>query len=110
MAWTPRRLVQFVPTAVVATYYVVPADRRVLVKNIVVANTAGVAVPFTLSLVPVGEVAGAANRIVPGSAVPALGTVALDLTQVMTSGDSLAAFAGTAGVLAVTISGVEETT
>lgn len=105
MAWSPLRLAQFVPTATVATYYT--ADELTVVKNIVVANTSGAAVPFTLSLVPSGQAAGNSNRIVPGSGIPALGTVAFDLTQVMHPGDFIAAFAGTAGVLAVTISGME---
>ena len=105
MAWVPLRLTQFVPTATVATYYV--ADVLTIIKNIVVANTAGFAVPFTLSLVPSGQAAGNSNRIVPGSSIPSLQTVTFDLTQVMHPGDFLAAFAGTAGVLAVTISGLE---
>lgn len=105
MAWTPLRLVQFVPTATVATYY--NAAELTIIKNIVIANTAGFVVAFTLSLVPSGQVADNSNRIVPGSGIPALGTVALDLTQVMHVGDFLAAFASTAGVLAVTVSGME---
>jgi len=105
MAWSPLRLAQFVPTATVASYYT--ADAVTIIKNIVVANTAGFVVPFTLSLVPSGLTAGNSNRIVPGSGIPALGTVAFDLTQVMHPGDFIAAFAGTAGVLAVTVSGME---
>lgn len=105
MAWSPLRLVQFVPTGSVVTYYT--ADALTIVKNIVVANTSGASVPFTLSLVPSGQVAGNSNRIVPGSGIPALGTVTFDLTQVLHPGDFIAAFAGTPGVLAVTISGME---
>lgn len=103
----PARLAQFVPGTTVATYYTVPNGRYTVVKNIVIANTSGAAIPFTLSLVPVGSVADNSNRIVPGTSIPALGTVALDLTQVMHGNDFIAAFAGTAGVLAVTISGME---
>jgi hypothetical protein len=107
VALAPARLAQFAPTATVATYYDVPGGVIAIVKNIVVANTAGFTVSFTLSIVPSGQTAGNGNRIVPGSGIPSLGTLALDLTQVMHPGDSIAAFAGTAGVLAVTISGLE---
>lgn len=107
MALAPARLAQFAPTATVATYYTVTGGIIAIVKNIVVANSAGFVVPFTLSIVPSGQTAGNGNRILPGGGVPALGTLALDLTQVMHPGDSIAAFAGTAAVLAVTISGLE---
>ena len=107
MALAPKRLAQFAPTAVAANYYAVPGGLTAIIKNIVVANTAGYAVPFTLSLVPTGATADNTNRLIPGSGIPALDTVAFDLTQVMHPGDYISAFAGTAGVLAVTISGLE---
>lgn len=104
----PIRLAQFSPTAVAATYYTVAAGFYVVVKNIVVANSLTTAVTLQLSLVPSGGTAGLANRIIPGTAIPGLGTVALDLTQVMNAGDFISALAGSANALAVTISGMRE--
>jgi len=84
----------------------VPANTKVIIKQILLANNAAAAAAVSISLVPSGGTAGAANRIVPNVSVNANSVVAIDMSQVMEPGDFLSAVQGTAGAITVTISGV----
>lgn len=107
MAYTPVRLAQFVAGIADTTVFNAPGGFITIIKNILVANTSGVGAVFTLSLVPAGGTSGVGNRIIPSSSIPANTVVPFDLTQVMVENDFLSAFAGTGGVVTVTISGME---
>ena len=109
MAVTLSRLVQFSPTATDATYYTVPAATKAILKQIIIANSHTADVAIYLSIVPTGGAVGVTNRIIPGTILGAGQSWFLDLTQVMVTGDFISARAGTAAVVAVTISGLLET-
>lgn len=108
MAYTPKRLAQFVATASEATYYTVPATKSAIVKNVIVANTSASDRTLSLSIVPSGGSAGNSNRIIPGTNIPAGAVVPFDMTQVMNAGDFISAIASAASSLTLTISGMEE--
>lgn len=84
----------------------VPANTKVIIKQILLANTATAAATVSISLVPSGGTAGAANRIVPNVSINANSVVAIDMSQLMESGDFLSAVQGTASAITATISGV----
>lgn len=83
-----------------------PAGTKVILKQVLLANTAAAAATVSISLVPSGGTAGAANRIVPTVSVAANSVAAIDMSQVMEAGDFLSAVQGTLGAITVTISGV----
>jgi hypothetical protein len=84
----------------------VPSNTKVILKQIILANTSSSSATVSISLVPSGGTAGAANRIVPNVSVSANSVVVIDLSQVMEPGDFLSAVQGTAGAITVNISGV----
>ena len=112
---TPIRLYQGQPAAAVATIYTAPNNTAInpapgattLVKTMVICNPTAAAVTLTLYLVPNGGAAAAANALYSALSVAANSTVVVDLDQYMEAGDFLAALAGTAASLTVTISGVQ---
>lgn len=107
MATTMRRLYQGSPTTE-TTMYTGPAATSVILKQVVAANTTGTPLTFSLSLVPSGGTAGAANRLAGQLPVGANNSVVLDLFQVLSVGDFLSGLVSAAGVV-LTISGVELT-
>jgi hypothetical protein len=110
MAVTPTRLAQWQPGVTEATVYTVPGTAlRVIVTNIIVANVTTTGVALSLSIVPAGGTAGGANRLIPGTTIPANTVVPFDLSTVMNPGDFISAIAGAASSLTVTISGVVQT-
>lgn len=102
----PLRLYQGQPATSEATLYTVPAATTVIVKQVVAANTSAAAATISLSLVPSGGAAGAANRLLGAVSIPANSSISLDLSQVMTAGDFLSGSQGTAAAVTLTISGV----
>lgn len=108
MAVVPKRLAQFVATTAEVTYYTVAANKLATIKQILIANTSAAAVTLSLSVVPSGNAAGNANRIVPGTSVPVNSMVALDVMVVLGVGDFISAIASANTALTVTISGLEQ--
>ena len=108
MPLAPKRLAQAMPGTSEATIYTVPDATLTIVKNVLIANTAGEVVSAAMSIVPIGGVAGVGNRIVPSVAIPGNAVVSLDLTQIMSGGDKLTAVASKAGAVAITASGLED--
>lgn len=107
MPQTPKSLAQFVAGLAETTVYgPVPAATTVIVTNIIVANTTTAPVALSLSKVPSGGTAGAANRIIPGTTIPANTMVPIDLSMVLETGQFLSALAAAATSITVTISGV----
>ena len=84
----------------------VPINTKVIVKQVLLANTTGTLAAISISLVRSGSTAGTANRIVPSVNVDPNSVVAIDLSQVMETGDFLSASQTTPGAITVTISGV----
>lgn len=107
MPTTPTQLCQFVAgTAEATVYAAVPANTKVIVTNILIANTSAAPVALHLSAVPSGGTAGAGNRIMPGTPIPANTLVPIDLALVLGPGAFLSAMAAVAAAVTVTVSGV----
>jgi hypothetical protein len=107
MATTPDQLCQFVAALAETTVYgPVAANQRVIVTNIIIANTSASPVALSLSAVPSGGAAGNANRIIPGTTIPANTMVPIDCALVLEAGGFLSALGGAANSITVTISGV----
>jgi hypothetical protein len=95
------------PASTGVTLYTVGANKSVIVKNLVMANTTGNEATITVHIVPSGGSASNTNRILSSYAVPANGASTLDCSIVMPDGSSLFAQNGTNGAVTLTISGVE---
>ena len=108
MPITEKRLTQFAPDTSERTYYTTPLGSATIVANMLVANNAAVPVALFLSIVTAGGVPGNANRIVPGTTIPANTVVPFDLATVMAAGDFISAYAGATG-LSIYVSGTERT-
>lgn len=107
--YTPAKLVQSTATTSETTIYTAPASgtvTAVIVKEVVVANTSGSNVTYTLSLVPQGGSAGTGNRIIPGRTMAANDVQVFALNTVMSPSDFLSHLASATGIT-VTISGVK---
>jgi hypothetical protein len=102
-----KKLTQFAPTTAELTYYTVPATTAVIVTNILISNTSAVPVALSMSFVAAGSLAGTANRVVPGTTIPANTLVPIDLAAVLAAGDFISAVAAATG-LVVYISGTEQ--
>jgi len=111
--YTPARLYQGQPlttenklTLTPFSAELVPSSTKVIIKQVVIANTKNTASKIALSLVASGGNAGNENRILPDMDIEANTSVVVDLSQVMEAGDFLSAKQGTAGAVTITISGV----
>ena len=111
--YTPARLYQGQPLTEEGTLtltpfsaQLVPVSTKVIVKQVVIANTKNTASKIALSLVTSGETADATNRILPDMEIEPNTTIVVDLSQVMEAGDFLSAKQGTEGAITITISGV----
>jgi hypothetical protein len=79
-----------------------------IIKQFVVTNTsASATATISISLVPVTQTAGTANRLFNSLSLAANETVLLDVSQVMTSGDFISVRSSAGSTINVTISGVE---
>lgn len=109
MAITGKVLYRGQPGTTESTLYTVPASTTTVITGIVLANTTATDATVSLSVVPSGGTAGAANRILEGVTVSAKSSFFIDgLSLPMATGDFISGLQGTAGAITVTISGVEE--
>ena len=93
------------PGTSIATIYTVPSSTDVKLTQVVLCNTTGTAAAVTLSAVPSGQTAGAANRLLAGLVVDANGVVTVDLDTYLGPADFLAMSQGTSSAVTATISG-----
>jgi hypothetical protein len=106
--FTPKQLFQVQPgTSYASGGYTVPAATSTIVKEIVVCNTTGAAVNFTMSFVASGGTASAANNVVSQEAIPAYSTVIYTFSQILATGGFISMLASAAAALTVTAAGVE---
>lgn len=103
---TQKKLALAVLTTADVTLYTVPAATQVIVKQIILTNTTSTNQTASVSFVPSGAAAGVANRIVEQLAVPALGVVFIDVSQVLETGEFIAARASAATSITLRASGV----
>jgi hypothetical protein len=87
------------------TLYTAAGGKTVLVKQIVIANTAASAATYSISIVASGGTAGATNRIIGGAVIAANDTATLDAFQVLGQGDFLSGIVS-ASTVVITASGV----
>jgi len=85
----------------------VPAGKRAIVRNIVLANTTAADAKVTVHFVPSGGAPGNGNKVIADYTVWANDTVVVDLSAVLEEGDSIQAVQATAGAVTVYVSGVE---
>ncbi len=103
-------------TASVATYVTTPANQYFTSKKVTVSNTSASAVTLTIYKVPSGGTAGSGNLLVGGLTIPAntvnggVKEIYEAENQIFYQGDTLQAFAGTAAVLNLNVSGIMQTT
>jgi hypothetical protein len=87
------------------TLYMVPASTNARVTEVVVTNTSASPATISLSAVPSGGSAGAANRLMAGVSIDGNGVTILDMSVYLGTGDFLSAVQGTPGAITLTISG-----
>lgn len=97
------RLYQGQPGTSVETVYT--ATQRVVVTEVLIANTSSAAVTVTVYFVPSGGIAGVTNVVVPEAPVPANTLAILELRTPLAPDDTIQAFQGTADKVTLTISG-----
>lgn len=113
MAYTEKRMVAGVAlTNALVTYYTVSASPMVLkgiVKEMVICNTSGSPVTFTINVIPLAGAAGVANTEFAGVTLQAYETKIFGRSDVLETGGFIQAMASTGGVVSLSISGVERT-
>lgn len=109
MAFVPKRLASAQLTNTVATYYTTPAATTTIIKQVILANVTASQATASVSLVNSGGTASTANRIAEQVVVPANGLVILDLSQVLATGDFIAALASANTTINMRVSGMEYT-
>lgn len=105
MAYVPKRLYLGQPGTSMTTLYTV--NGKVIVRNIVLTNTASTDSRISIHFVPSGQSPDNSNKIVSDYAVQAGDTVVIDLRAVLETGDTIQAVQATAGAVTAYISGVE---
>ena len=88
-----------------ATLYTVAASTNAKVTEVVITNTSSAAATVSLSAVPSGGSAGAANRLLSGLSVDANSVVIMDMSVFLDTSDFLSAVQTTSGAITLTISG-----
>jgi ATP-dependent protease ClpP protease subunit len=91
----------------VSTVYTVGSGITATVKQILAANVTASNATVSIHLVPSGGSATNANLIFAALTVAGNSTAVIDLNQVMSTGDTLQALAGTGSAINLVISGYE---
>jgi hypothetical protein len=89
-------------TSASSALYTVPTGYSAIIKQLVVTNITGTAATFTFYI----GAASAGNALFSGTSVAANDTVIINLSQVLTTGETLRALASTGSALNLTVSGV----
>lgn len=89
-------------TSAASALYTVPTGYSAIIKQLVVTNITGTAATFTFYV----NTASASNALFSGTSVAANDTVIINLSQVLTTGETLRALASTGSALNLTVSGV----
>lgn len=94
-------------TTSVATIYTVTAPKtKAVVKQILVANTGTSATSVTIHIVAAAGTASTSNKVIPEITISPNSTITFDITQVMTTGETIQALAS-ANNINLMISGYE---
>uniref|UniRef100_A0AAU7GXA0 Minor tail protein n=1 Tax=Streptomyces phage Kamino TaxID=3158857 RepID=A0AAU7GXA0_9CAUD len=98
MANAPTKIYRGSPTTTLTTVYTVPTKTTTIITNIVISNTTAAALAAQIRI--------GGQTLVPNTPVPVTGFLTLDITQVMTEGETLQVQSSGSG-MAMFISGVE---
>jgi hypothetical protein len=116
MATVPYTMQPTTLGAAAAVVVTCPANQYLTTKKVTLTNQTGSPVAATLYKVPSGGVPSASNLLLSGLVIPA-NTVNGGIkelyeaeNQILYAGDTLQAFAGSAGALNLNISGILQTT
>lgn len=110
LIYTPKRLAQYSPVGTAdTTIYTVPGGQLAIIKQIMIANTGVGSISVSVSIVPLGGLAGPANRIITDAVLSGKSVLVFDLSQVMDTGDFISVKTSLSGSAAFTVSGVEST-
>jgi hypothetical protein len=104
MAYTPARLYQGQPGTSTTLLYT--ASGTVIVKQIILANTATTSKTVTIGTGVAGAALADANHIVPTVSIPANTVLTLDVTVVLANTDVIRALQETATSITVSIYGM----
>lgn len=105
MAMTATLLYRGQPGTTVATVYT-STGLHTIIKQVVVANVTSSAAQLQLFNVATGGSAGVTNALIYNVSFPGASVTTFDLSQVMNSGDFIAALQGTSAALTVHVSGI----
>lgn len=104
---TPKRIYIGQPGTAIGTLYTVPASTNTIIKNIMLCNTTAIDATLTIHFVPSAGTAGVTNKVISTYTVKANDTVVIDLSAVLSAGDTVQALQGTASAITTYLSGVE---
>jgi hypothetical protein len=103
MPYTETRFYKGQPATTDAALYTVPGGQKIIVKQVVIANTTATAATITLG---VGTSSTAANQFVPAVSIPANTVETLEMALVLTAAETLNGLQGTSSAITVMISGL----
>lgn len=89
-------------TSAASALYTVPTGYSAIIKQFVVTNISASAATFTFYI----NTASASNALFSGTSVAANDTVIINLSQVLTTGETIKALASVGSALNLTVSGV----
>jgi hypothetical protein len=116
MATIPYTMQPAVLTVAAVAYVTTPANQYLTTKKVTVTNTSASPVSLTIYKVPSGGTAGVGNLLLSGFVIPATSVnggvreIYEAENQIFYAGDTLQAFAGTAAVVNLNVSGILQTT
>lgn len=116
MATVPFTIEPAVLTAAAAVYVTCPLNNYLTTKKVTLTNQSSAAVAVTIYKVPSGGVPLIGNALVLGLVVPpstvngGIKEIYEAENQILLQGDTLQAFAATAGVMNFNLSGIQQTT
>ncbi len=79
------------------------APKKILLTQILIANTSGSSVPVTITA---GAGTGVADTVVPGTTMPANTPTIVSLNSILNAGDTICGGAGTGGVIGCSFCGI----
>lgn len=107
VTYTPVRLYVGQPGTSLSALYTVPEGEKVIVRNIVLANTTSSLAKVSVHFVPAGGTADNTNKVIADYGLSPNTTVVIDMNAVLEAGDSVQAIQAVAGAVTMYLSGVE---
>lgn len=106
MAYTATKLYRGQPDVAIESLYDVATGTTIIVKEIVLVNTAAATANISLYFVPVAGTAADSNLIVSDNPINANDTIIVELSTILPVGEAIKAIQTTTGAITTHISGV----